>query len=280
MPIFFDIVDRMYIICRSFVWNSNHPQVYIRVTPKMRVVSVWVTWGAGINLHSLKLFGISNQTENLFGFDGFIISTSLGLDTWTWTTKHSYYPTIKRVLQIRDKLLATADTPSLAATILILGLARALWVPIKHISTSVLVDWWMVSLSCLDTLSITKACFFHLSWIKDITSVAHDWIAWITYSRSVSSVICSGFGFKIGCAWVILWQTFESLSSGSRNLFEGLRGSLRQECWVSRLPSTIFRLPEMWRCWKEHMLILMYFFKIKCMYIYISKRLNGDMIVF
>lgn len=135
MPILFDIIDRIYIICCSFVWNSNH-------RPVSWASMCYSKDESGISLRHLRSWNKSplskviwdfQSDRNLFGFDGFIISTSLGLDIWTWTTKHSDYPTIKRVLQIRDKLLATADTPSLAATMLNLGLARALRVPIQHI---------------------------------------------------------------------------------------------------------------------------------------------------
>lgn len=120
LPIPFGIIDKIYSVCRAFVWNSKHPPI---------------SWASlcnskeegGVGLRDLRcwnksllakvLWDIHTRKESLWV--RWIHHIYLGRgDLWTWSARHIDSPLIKKILCIRDELLLSAGSSDRAMHLL------------------------------------------------------------------------------------------------------------------------------------------------------------------
>ena len=112
MPLPQGVIDRIYSICRSFMWTSKHPPVSWAdmCRPKQE---------SGLGFRDLKAWNLALLAKVLWRIQAkedalwikWVHHTYLRrADIWTWEAAHSDSPLIKRLLRIRDLILSAAGS--------------------------------------------------------------------------------------------------------------------------------------------------------------------------
>ncbi|XP_042426162.1 uncharacterized protein LOC122014031 [Zingiber officinale] len=112
LPLPIGVVERIYSLCRSFLWTSKHPPIaWLEMCrPKeegglgFRELIAWNT-----ALLSRVLWRLHDQQDALW--IRWVHHTYLqDTDIWRWRAKHTDSPLLKRLAQIRDQMVASAGS--------------------------------------------------------------------------------------------------------------------------------------------------------------------------
>ncbi|XP_074556543.1 uncharacterized protein LOC141812447 [Curcuma longa] len=120
LPIPSGVVDRIYGICRSFMWTMSRPPIaWMELCrPRregglgLRDLSAW-----NHALLAKVLWRLQDKQDTLW--IRWVHHTYLQqTDVWGWTARHGDSPLLKQILHIRDSILETAGSPVAAEQLL------------------------------------------------------------------------------------------------------------------------------------------------------------------